>query len=128
MKSNLPNGLRSITPYFTVHDATTLINFLVAAFDATVILDNRYSDGAIQHARVRIGDSILMMNESTEEYPANVSQIHLYVEDVDSTFSKALEAGAVVLMEPNIRPHGDRMAGVKDPNGNVWWLATPNNE
>ncbi len=125
MKSNLPDGLHTITPYFTVRDAARLIEFLVAAFDATIILDKRYSNNTIQHARLRIGDSILMMNESTDEYPANVSQIHLYVENIDTTFSKALEAGAIVLMEPNSRPHGDRMAGVKDPCGNVWWIATP---
>ena len=125
MNSNLPDGLRSITPYFTVHDADSLIDFLVAAFDATVIKDNRYSNNTVQHARLRIGDSILMMNESTDAYPANVSQIHLYVEDIDTAFAKAIEAGASVLMEPNTRPHGDRMAGVNDPHGNVWWIASP---
>ena len=67
-----------------------------------------------------------MLNETTEAYPVNVSQMHLYVEDVDITFSKALRAGALALMEPNTRPHGDRMAGVKDPCGNIWWIATPN--
>ena len=66
-----------------------------------------------------------MMNESTDDYPINVSQVHLYVEDTDSTFTKALQAGATTLMKPNTRPHGDRMAGVKDPSGNIWWIATP---
>jgi len=124
-KCSVPDGYHSITPYFTVRDAARLIEFLVAAFDATIIVDKRYSRGTVQHARVRIGDSILMMNESTEEYPVNLSQIHLYVEDTDTTFSNALTAGAIALMEPNKRPHGDRMAGVKDPCGNIWWIATP---
>lgn len=123
--SKMPHGYHSITPYFTVRDAAGLMEFLVAAFDATIILDKRYPNGTVQHARVRIGDSILMMNEGTKEYPVNVSQIHLFVEDADTTFSNALTAGAIALMEPNRRPHGDRMAGVRDPCGNVWWIATP---
>ena len=52
-----------------------------------------------------------MMNESTEAYPANVSQVHLYVENTDTTFAKALAAGVIAIMDPNTRPHGDRMAG-----------------
>lgn len=125
LTTNLPDGLRSITPYFTVSDAARLMEFLVAVFDATIILDKRYPNDTIQHARLRIGDSILMMNESSDEYPANVSQIHLYVENIDIAFTNAMEAGATVLMKPNNRPHGDRMAGVKDSCGNVWWLAMP---
>ena len=49
--------------------------------------------------------------------------MHLYVDDVEIVFSKALSAGAVSIMEPNERPHGDRMAGVKDPCENIWWIA-----
>lgn len=123
--SRIPVGYHSITPYFTVDDADRLIEFLVAAFAAEIVVEHRYASGRIQHARMRIGGSILMMNESSDEYPVKVSQIHLYVEDTDATFSEALAAGGRALMEPNIRPHGDRMAGVEDPCGNIWWIATP---
>ena len=125
MKCGMPDGYHAITPYFTVRDAKKLIAFLVTAFEATIVIETRYSNDTIRHARVRIGDSIVMLNETTDAYPVNVSQMHLYVEDVDITFSKALRAGAMALMEPNTRPHGDRMAGVKDPCGNIWWIATP---
>ncbi|MGI9353904.1 MAG: VOC family protein [Rhizobiaceae bacterium] len=118
-----PAGYQSITPYFTVADADKLIEFLTEAFDASVIKENRYDDNRIQHARMRIGSSIIMLNESTGTYPANTSQMHLYVEDSDAAYEAALRAGAVSLMEPNDRPHGDRMAGIKDPCGNVWWIA-----
>lgn len=119
-----PEGYRSITPYFTVADADRLIEFLRAAFDARLIKQSRYHDGRVQHARLKIGDSIIMLNESSADYPANTSQMHLYVDDTDATYEQALRMGAVPLMEPNDRPHGDRMAGVKDPCGNVWWIAT----
>ncbi|MGI9355323.1 MAG: VOC family protein [Rhizobiaceae bacterium] len=122
--SAAPDGYQSITPYFTVADADRLIGFLTEAFDASVIKENRYDDNRIQHARIRIGSSIIMLNESTETYPANTSQMHLYVEDTDATYKASLSSGAITLMEPNDRPHGDRMAGIKDPCGNVWWIAT----
>lgn len=124
-KSNAPDGYHSVTPYFTVHDADRLIEFLVAAFDATIVIEKRDGNNKIEHARVRIGDSILMLNESTDKYPVNVSQMHLSVVDADTTFSTALQAGAIALMMPNLRPHGDRMAGIEDPCGNIWWIATP---
>ena len=121
----LPEGYHSITPYFTVSDADQLLEFLVEAFGGAIVATNRYPTGRIQHARVRVGDSVIMINESNEQYPVNVSQMHLYVDDVEIVFSKALSAGAVSIMEPNKRPHGDRMAGFKDPCGNIWWIATP---
>ena len=120
----LPEGYHTITPYFTVSDADQLLEFLVEAFGGAIVTTNRYPTGRIQHARVRVGDSVIMINESNEQYPVNVSQMHLYVDDVEIVFSKALSAGAVSIMEPNERPHGDRMAGVKDPCENIWWIAT----
>lgn len=108
-----------------MHDADRLVEFLSAVFDAAIIEEKRYDDGKIQHARMCIGNSLLMLNECSEAYPANVSQMHLYVEDADTTFATALSAGATSLMEPNNRPHGDRMAGIEDPCGNIWWIATP---
>ena len=120
----LPEGYHTITPYFTVSDADQLLEFLVEAFSGAIVATNRYPTGRIQHARVRVGDSVIMLNESNEEYPVNVSQMHLYVDNVEIVFSQALSAGAISIMEPSERPHGDRMAGVKDPCGNIWWIAT----
>ena len=55
---NAPHGFHAVTPYFTVHDAGRLIEFLSAAFGAAIIKENRYDNGKIQHARVCIGDSV----------------------------------------------------------------------
>ncbi|MEO1345859.1 MAG: VOC family protein [Pseudomonadota bacterium] len=113
----------TVTPYFTVGDPDRLIEFLTVVFAAELIKMNRYSDGTLQHARLRIGDTVIMMNQSTADYAPNISQMHVLVHDVEAVFAAALEAGAAAIMEPNIRPHGDRMAGVKDPCGNTWWIA-----
>ena len=123
MAENVPDGYHAITPYFTVADADRLIAFMKSAFDGRVVMDDRTEDGRVRHARVRIADSIVMLNEAGDDYEANVSQMHLYVADVDATYSRALEEGASSLMEPNDRPHGDRMAGFRDPCANIWWIA-----
>lgn len=120
------NQLGTITPYFTVENADVFIEFLINVFAGKLIKENRYNDGSIQHARVCIGNSIIMLNQSTHVYPANVSQMHLYVNDVKHTYKIALEQGASSLMLPNKRSHGDQMAGIKDPCGNVWWIAAQN--
>ncbi len=119
----IPEGYHTITPYFTVSDADQLLEFLVEVFGGAIIVNDQNATGRVQHARVRIGDSIIMLNESNEHYPVNVSQMHLYVNDVDAVYCKALSVGAVSIMKPNVRPHGDRMAGFKDPLGNIWWVA-----
>lgn len=121
---HLPKGYSSITPYFTVSDSDRLIEFLTTAFDASLIRETRYENGRLEHARIQIGTSIIMLNEESETYTANISQMHLYVEDTDAAYEAALKSGASSLMEPNDRPHGDRMAGITDPCENIWWIAT----
>lgn len=118
-----PHGFLPLTPYFTVQDADALIRFCLAVFDARILKDNRYDDGTLQHARLQIEDSLIMLNQATADFPVTVSQMHLYVDDVDATYHLALREGATSLMAPMLRPHGDRMAGFIDPTGNFWWVA-----
>lgn len=118
-----PHGFLPLTPYFTVQDADALIRFCVAVFDARILKDNRYDDGTLQHARLQIEDSLIMLNQATADFAVTVSQMHLYVDDVDATYHLALREGATSLMAPMLRPHGDRMAGFIDPTGNFWWVA-----
>lgn len=122
-RDNARNLLGTVTPYFTVANADELIEFAVQVFDGVLIKEDRYEDGKIQHARVLIGDSTIMLNQSTESFFANVSQMYVYVDDVDLRFQMALQRGAKSIMEPNLRPFGDKIAGVKDPCGNIWWIA-----
>lgn len=125
MGGHVPVGYHTITPYFTVIDADRLIAFMTAVFDGKVLLEDRNENGRVRHARVQIGDSIVMLNEAGDGDAANESQVHLFVADVEATFARAVEHGASVLMEPNDRPHGDRMAGFGDPCANTWWVARP---
>lgn len=81
-------------------------------------------DGAIRHAELRIGDSVVEVSDGSAAFPAIASAMHLYVEDADAAYARALEAGATSVHAPVDQPYGDREAGVKDPAGNSWYLAT----
>jgi PhnB protein len=65
-----------------------------------------------------------MIGESPNETQTSTAMLYLYVEDVDSTYQRALRAGATPLMEPADQFYGDRNGGVLDPCGNKWWIAT----
>ena len=120
----IPDGYHSATPYLTVRGAETLLDFVKAAFDAEEISRMAREDGSLAHAEVRIGDSVVMLGEANEQWPPMPSTVHLYVGDCDATYLRALEAGATSLREPTDEVYGDRMAGVRDPVGDNWWIAT----
>jgi uncharacterized glyoxalase superfamily protein PhnB len=115
---------REITPYFTVDDADRFIAFVQVVLGGEPIKDDRYPDGRVQHARLQIGASVIMINQSTDDYPPMESQLHIRVADADDIYAKALLHGAKSIMAPNVRPHGERMAGIEDPCGNIWWVAS----
>jgi PhnB protein len=120
----LPDGYHSVNAYIVVDGAERLIGFLDAAFDGAVHELLPAPDGLIGHAEVRIGDSIVMLTDGKAGHPAQPCSIYLYVDDVDATYRRALDAGATSVMEPADQFYGDRNGGVVDPTGNTWWIAT----
>ena len=120
----IPEGYHTVTPYLTVQGAAKLVDFLKQAFGAEEIFRTTGPDGTIRHAEVRIGDSVVMMAEPRGEWKPMPGAIYLYVNDTDAAYKRALQAGATSLMEPADQFYGDRSAGVKDPVGNHWWIAT----
>ena len=85
---------------------------------------HRSPDGVIVHAKIKIGDSIIEMSEARGEFQPMPSAFHLYVPDVDSVYRRAIEAGGKSMGEPTDQPYGERSAGVIDPGGNTWYIAT----
>lgn len=120
----VPAGFRSLTPYFHPRDAARMIPFLKQAFEADEVARYAGPDGSIVHAQLKIGDSLLEMGEAHGPYQPLPSAIYLYVADVDGTYKRALEAGATSVQRPADQPYGDRNAGVKDPFGTTWYIAT----
>jgi uncharacterized glyoxalase superfamily protein PhnB len=121
----LPEPYHSVNPYIVVDDAEQLIAFLVGVFDAVEQGEREIrSDGSIDHADVRIGDSLVMLSGATPEFPARPCVSFVYVDDVDCSFEKAIRAGATAILEPVEQAWGDRVGGFHDPFDNRWWVAT----
>ena len=117
-------GFRSVTPYLFVTGAARLLEYLPAAFNAELLTHESRPDGAIMHAELRIGDSMLMMAEASDGFGPMTSSIYLYVIDCDSVYQQALKAGGTSVFEITTLPSGERYGGIKDPCGNIWWIAT----
>ena len=120
----IPQVYHSVTPYLVVDGASRLIDFLKRTFNA---VENARMDGPhgrIEHAEMKIGDSIIMLSDSTPEYKGMPCMLYVYVDDVDVVYKKALQAGGTSVKEPKNQFYGDRSADVRDPLGNHWGIAT----
>jgi len=120
----IPEGFHAVTPYLAVHHVRRTIDFLKAAFDAQEIEIHAMPDGRIMNAIIRIRDSMLFMGEkplSEEPWPG---MLYMYVEDADSVFKRAVDAGGKVVMPPTDQFYGERSGAVEDPSNNQWWIST----
>jgi PhnB protein len=120
----IPDGYGAVTPYLIVDGADRLLEFVRDAFAGEDRFRMEYEDGTIGHAEVRIGDSVVMLAEANEMWPAMPSVIHLYVTDCDAVYQRALAAGGTSVQEVADQFYGDRSGGVRDPTGNIWWITT----
>jgi PhnB protein len=115
-------GFTTVTPYIMTRDES-FTNFLKQAFGAVETETTKTGRGV--HRELRVGNSMLMVGESAEEttVPVRPSAYHLFVDDPDATYERALAAGATSLGEPADRPYGERSGFVKDAMGNYWYIA-----
>ncbi len=123
-KGPIPEGFHTVTPYLVVTGVARLIEFLKQAFDGEETIRAADKDGVINHAAVRIGDSMVEMGEASSQWKAMPAGLHLYVKNSDETYRRAIQAGAESLYEPQDMEYGDREGGVTDPSGNQWYVAT----
>ncbi len=119
-----PKDTQDLIPYLIVEDVDGLIDFLKKTFDAELLDRMAGEDGRVMHASAKIGDCVIMMGGSSEKSQQFPAMLYVYVKDVDSTYKKAIEAGAEVVRELENQFYGDRSGGVKDPWGNSWWFST----
>jgi PhnB protein len=124
-ESYKPEGYSTVSPYLIAFGAQRVIDFLKRTFQATELRRYDLPDGSIMHAEVRIGDTVVMIGDAGTHWPAVPAHMHVYVEDVDASYARALEAGGVSVQAPERKGEDpDRRGGVKDPAGNTWWTAT----
>ena len=117
-----PTGHSTVSPYLLVPAVAETLAFLTQVFGAVELGRKMSDDGSVKHAEVRIDDSVIMMGERPGAGPG--ASVHIYVPDVDQAYALALAAGAASISEPRDMPYGDRSAGVRDAQGNLWWLGT----
>lgn len=113
-----PDGWPTVTPRIIVRDPENLIAFIKEVF---------YGRGEFRPgvpAEIRIGESVVMISDGGGLREPTPAFLYVYVEDADSTYSRAIEANAASIEEPTDMPYGDRRATVKDEWGNTWQIAT----
>jgi PhnB protein len=128
----IPEGYHTLTPHMTVRDAARAIEFYKKAFGAVERGVMKGPDGKVMHAELRIGDSIIMLADEFPEFgglsPLSTGGagmgLHIYVEDVDSAFDRAIGAGGTVEMPVADMFWGDRYGKLVDPFGHKWSIAT----
>jgi uncharacterized glyoxalase superfamily protein PhnB len=119
-----PEGFRTFAMYFHPVGTARFIEFLRNAFGAVEVVRHDSPEGAVLHAKVRIGDTIVELGEAHDQWQGLKSMVYMYVPDVDAAYERALRAGATSLMPPADQPYGDRSAGVEDEFGHQWYMAT----
>jgi uncharacterized glyoxalase superfamily protein PhnB len=119
-----PQGYTSVSPYLIVDGASGTIEFLVRVFDAVELRRFPGADSKLMHAEVRIDDTVVMLADGGAGWPPAPASVHVYVADVDATYRRAMEAGAISVQEPVKKDDEDRRGGVKDAGGTTWWIAT----
>jgi PhnB protein len=128
----IPDGYPRVTPYLYIDGAKAAIDFYSSILGAQERMSMPGPDGKVGHAELAIGDSVIMIADEFPDMgalgPRSVGgspvTIHVYVEDVDRTFERALEAGATVRRPVEDKFYGDRGGEFEDPFGHLWSIAS----
>jgi PhnB protein len=116
--------LHHVNPYLHPLRAEPFISFLKRAFNAEEVAKYASPNGVVNHAVVRVGDSVIEMGEAHGKYQTMEPMFYLYVPNMEAVYRQAIAAGATSFQEPADQFYGDRTAAVKDPFGNKWYIAT----
>ncbi len=119
-----PDGYTSVAPYLTVNGAQGTIDFLIRVFGAQSLRMIPGGEGKIAHGEVRIDDTVIMLTDAVEGWPAAPSHVHIYVNDVDAIFERALAARATIVKRPVQDGDADKRGGFTDAGGTTWWVST----
>lgn len=128
----VPEGFRTLTPHLVCADAAAAMDFYARAFGAVEVSRLPAPNGKVMHGSMRIGDSMLMLVDETPAWgtlgplalKGSPVTIHVYVDDVDAAFARAVGAGATAKMPVTDMFWGDRYGMVTDPYGHLWSMAT----
>lgn len=117
---NIPAHYQTVMPYLIIKDAAKFLEFMKNVFGAEEGYKAMRDEHIIMHGEVTVGDSMIMFADATEQFLPRPAGMFIYVPDADTTYKKALDAGAKSIMSPADQPYG-RSCGISDPFGNDWW-------
>jgi uncharacterized glyoxalase superfamily protein PhnB len=123
--SHVPSGLKTLTPHLIVRGAGALIDLAREAFGAEVIERHEGPDGVVRHAQLRVAGGMIELGEAQDRFPPIPAMLYVYVDDVDTAYTRAVKAGGRSKQAPADQPYGHRTAAVEDGFGNQWYLAKP---
>jgi PhnB protein len=132
MPNPIPEGYPRVTPYLIVDGGAKAIDFYSSVLGASERMRMPVPDGRIGHAELALGDSIIMLADENPEmdtrgpaaFGGTPVSLHVYVEDADGVFERAVEAGAKSLRPVEDRFYGDRSGQFEDPFGHRWDVST----
>ena len=130
----IPDAYRRVTPCLVVQGGAKAIEFYAEVFGATERMRFPGPGGTVAHAEIQIGDSVVIVEDESPYrgtkapppggLPGTPVFQFIYVEDVDAVEAHATELGATMRRAPEDQFYGDRMAAVRDAEGQFWWIAT----
>jgi PhnB protein len=120
-----PTLTPKLAPYLVAKDARGMIRFIQQAIGGKLSFESSDSNGQLAHAEVRIADGLVMVAERPTDRESVTAMLHLYVDDSNAAFRRAVDAGATKVREPVVSGDGLRRGGVRDPWGNEWWFSSP---
>lgn len=121
--NNNPEYYQTVMPYLILKDVNQFLAFTQKVFNAVIKMKHTDENNRIVHAEIVIGNSTLMAGESNDDWSSQPAGLYINVDSADETYQKALEAGAESVMELSDKEYG-RTGGVKDSNGNTWWITS----
>jgi len=117
-----PSGFATVTPYFMAADADAFISFLIDGLVGTEI-GRSVHDGRIANCQVTLGNGTVMVGQTRPGDAATLGHYYFYTDDADRAMERALAAGGEQIMPVADQPYGDRQGGVRDGEGNSWWIS-----
>lgn len=119
----VPERYSTASPFLMVEDGDATLEFIQNVFDGKLVSRLNRKDGSLWNAELHIGDTLIFVGLRQPEWPPSNPMVHVYVENADETFQKALDNGAEEVMAIEEQFYGDRSGGVMDSQGTMWWIA-----
>jgi PhnB protein len=121
--NRIPANYQIVMPYLILKDAEKFLDFAKNVLGATETYKVMRDEHTIMHAEIMIGESTIMLADSTNAYDPQTAGLFIYVDNADDTYKRSIESGASIVTELSDQPYG-RSGGIKDPTGNTWWITS----